>query len=152
LKNVKLNAKKRLAAQILKVGVNRVWMDPARAEDISTAITREDIKSLIKQGAIRAKPEHGTSRGRHRELAAKRKSGRRGGAGSRKGAKHARLGKKASWIQTVRPLRSRLRELKKEGIIGAREYRKLYRMVGGGVFRSRAHLETYLKEKGLLKV
>jgi large subunit ribosomal protein L19e len=148
---VKLNAKKRLAAQILKVGVNRVWVDPARAEDISTAITREDIRRLIKQGAIRAKPERGTSRSRHRGLAAKRKMGRRGGAGSRKGAKHARLGKKASWIQTVRPLRLRLRELKKEGVIGPREYRELYRMVKGGAFRSKAHLETHLKERGLLK-
>lgn len=148
---MKLNAKKRLAAQILKAGINRVWIDPTRAEDISVAITREDIRSLIRQGAIRAKPEHGTSRGRYRELAAKRKKGRRGGAGSRKGAKHARLGKKASWIQTVRPLRSRLRELKKEGIIEPREYRKLYRMVKGGAFKSKAHLEAHLKERGLLK-
>lgn len=148
---MKLNAKKRLAAQILKVGINRVWVDPTRAEDISVAITREDIRSLIRQGVIRAKPEHGTSRGRYRELAAKRKSGRRGGAGSRKGAKHARLSKKASWIQTVRPLRSRLCELKKEGIIEPREYRRLYRMVKGGAFKSRAHLEAHLKERGLLK-
>lgn len=148
---MKLNAKKRLAAQILKIGRNRVWVDPTRAEDISAAITREDIRRLIEQGAIRAKPERGISRGRFRKLAAKRKMGRRRGAGSRKGAKRARLLKKASWIQTVRPLRSRLRELKKEGIIGPREYRKLYRMVKGGAFKSKGHLEAHLKEQGLLK-
>jgi len=151
LKNVKLNAKKRLAAQILKVGINKVWIDPTRAEDVSVAITRDDIRRLIRQGAIRAKPEQGTSRGRHRKLAAKRRMGRRGGAGSRKSARHARLSKKASWIRTVRPLRSRLRELKKEGIIGSRDYRRLYSMVKGGAFKSRAHLETHLKERGLLK-
>lgn len=146
------SSKKRLAAQILKVGINRVWIDPTRAEDVSTAITREDIKRLIENGTIRAKPEHGTSRGRFRKLAVKRRMGRRGGAGSRKGAKRARLPKKANWIKTVRPLRLRLRELKKGGIIGPREYRRLYRMVKGGAFKSKGHLEAHLKERGLLKV
>ncbi len=148
---MKLNTKKKLAARILKAGVNRVWIDPARAEDVSTAITREDIKRLIGQGAIRAKQESGTSRGRYRARAAKRKMGRRGGAGSRKGAKHARLSKKDNWIKTVRPLRARLRQLRKEGTIGPRDYRRLYRMVKGGAFKSRAHLESHLKERGLLK-
>ncbi|MDI6642516.1 MAG: 50S ribosomal protein L19e [Candidatus Hodarchaeaceae archaeon] len=148
---MKLNLKKRLAAEILKVGVNRVWIDPTRAADVSVAITRQDIRDLISQGVIRAKPERGSSRGRFRERAVKRKKGRRRGVGSRKGAKHARLPKKASWIRTVRPLRFRLRELKKEGVIGPREYRRLYNMVRGGAFRSRAHLETYLRERGLLR-
>lgn len=148
---MKLDAKKRLAARILKVGVNRIWVDPARADDISTAITAEDIRRLIRQGAIRARPEEGTSRGRHREAVAKRKVGRRRGPGSRKGGRRARMGKKASWIRTVRPLRMRLRELKKEGKIGPREYRRLYRMVKGGMFKSRAHLEAHLRERGLLR-
>ncbi len=148
---MKLNAQKRLAAQILKVGINRVWVDPNRADDVSAAITRADIRRLIGQGVIRAKPEHGISRGRFRKLSAKRKMGRRRGAGSRKGAKRARLPKKANWIQTVRPLRLRLRKLKKEGVIGPREYRRLYLMVKGGAFKSKAHLEIHLKERGLLK-
>ncbi|MBC7219095.1 MAG: 50S ribosomal protein L19e, partial [Hadesarchaea archaeon] len=46
---MKLDTKKRLAAKILKVGVNRVWIDPSRLGDVSAAITREDIKRLIKQ-------------------------------------------------------------------------------------------------------
>ncbi|HID60763.1 MAG TPA: 50S ribosomal protein L19e [Hadesarchaea archaeon] len=148
---MELSEKRRLAAKILKAGVNRIWMDPNRAEDISTAITREDIRRLIKAGAIRAKPKRGSSRGRSRKLSLKRKMGRRKGPGSRKGAKHAKFRKKSKWIQTVRPLRSRLRELKKEGLIRPREYRQLYRMVKGGVFKSKAHLETHLKEKGILK-
>ncbi len=148
---MKLSEKKKLAARILKVGVNRVWIDPARTGDISAAITREDIRRLVKSGVIRAKPARGTSRGRARRLALKRKKGRRGGPGSRKGAKHARFREKSKWIQTVRPLRSRLRELKREGVLEPTEYRRLYRMVRGGVFKSKAHLETHLKEKGILK-
>lgn len=148
---MKLDMKKRLAADILKVGVNRVWIDPDRMADVSAAITREDIRRLIKQGAIRAKPETGISRGRLRKLKLKRKAGRRSGMGSRKGASGARTPRKASWIRTVRPLRAMLGELKKEGVIDKKEYQRLYRMVKGGSFRSKAHLNLYLKERGILK-
>jgi large subunit ribosomal protein L19e len=146
-----LSTQRRLAADILDVGVNRVWIDPARAADVSAAISREDIKRLIRQGAIEAKPELGISRGRFRRRAVKRKHGRRRGIGSRKGTRRARQPKKASWIRTVRPLRARLRELKRDGTIDKREYRRLYRMVKGGAFKSRIHLETHLRERGLLK-
>lgn len=148
---MKLNTQRRLAAGILGVGVNRVWIDSARIADVSAAISREDIKRLIRQGAIKARPELGISRGRFRQRAAKRKRGRRRGVGSRKGTRRARQPKKASWIRTVRPLRVRLRELKREGTIDRHEYRRLYRMVKGGAFRSKDHLETHLKERGLLK-
>ena len=38
-----LTTQKRLAASILKVGLNRVWIDPERMEEVSMAITRERI-------------------------------------------------------------------------------------------------------------
>ena len=34
-----LTTQKRLAADILKVGVNRVWIDPENIEEVSRAIT-----------------------------------------------------------------------------------------------------------------
>ncbi len=148
---MKLDKKKRLAADILGVGVNRVWVDPERSVDVSSAITRGDINGLIKQGVIRAKPEIGISRGRLRARAAKRKVGRRSGPGTRKGASGARTPQKANWIKTVRPLRAKLRQLRKDGVVGPGEYRKLYLMIKGGSFRSKAHLEAHLKEKGVLK-
>ncbi|MFH1821702.1 MAG: 50S ribosomal protein L19e [Methanobacteriota archaeon] len=148
---MKLDTKKRLAADILKAGVNRVWIDPTRSVDVSSAITRDDIKGLIKQGAIKVKPEIGISRGRLRVRLLKRKVGRRGGPGTRKGASGARTPKKANWIKTVRPLRVKLKQLRKEGTIGQGEYRKLYLMVKGGSFKSKAHLESHLKERGILK-
>ncbi|MGQ9788308.1 MAG: 50S ribosomal protein L19e [Candidatus Hadarchaeaceae archaeon] len=148
---MKLDMKKRLAAKIFKVGVNRIWIDPSHLTDVSAAITRADMKRLIKQGIIRAKPDSGISRGRLRKSNLKRRAGRRRGMGSRKGASGARTPRKTSWIKTVRPLRARLRELKKEGLLDRGEYRKLYRMVKGGSFRSKAHLNLYLKERGILK-
>lgn len=148
---MELSTQRRLAAELLSVGVNRVWIDPARVVDVSAAISREDVKRLIRQGVIGTKPERAISRGRFRERISKRERGRRRGVGSRKGARKARQPKKAVWIRTVRPLRSRLRELKREGVIDQREYRRLYRMVKGGAFKSRGHLETHLRERGLLK-
>lgn len=146
---MELKAQKRLAAKILGVGINRVWIDPARAADVEAAISRGDVRRLIHDGTIMARPERGVSRARARELAAKRKKGRRRGRGSRKGAAKARQPKKEAWIRTVRPLRARLRELRNNRTIDAKEYRRLYRMVKGGAFRSKAHLETYLKERGI---
>ena len=45
-----LTTQKRLAADILKVGVNRVWIDPENVEEVSRAITRERVKQLIDSG------------------------------------------------------------------------------------------------------
>ncbi|MGB9201751.1 50S ribosomal protein L19e, partial [Methanobacterium sp.] len=42
-----LTTQKRLAADILKVGVNKVWIDPETVEEVSRAITRESVKQLI---------------------------------------------------------------------------------------------------------
>jgi large subunit ribosomal protein L19e len=148
---VELKAQKRLAAKILGIGVNRVWIDPARAADVEAAISRADIRRLIHDGTIRARPELGVSRARARERAEKKRKGRRRGVGSRKGAAKAGQTKKEAWIRTVRPLRTRLRELRNKHTIDAKEYRRLYRMIKGGAFRSRAHLETYLKERGMLR-
>lgn len=148
---MKLNTQRRLAAKILGVGINRVWIDPTRIQDVSAAITRDDVQRFIRDGAIKARPERGISRARTRERLLKRRKGRRRGAGSRRGTAKARQPKKAAWIKTVRPLRSLLREYSDKGIIEAREYRRLYRMIKGGSFRSKAHLQTYLKERGILK-
>ena len=146
---MKLSTQRRLAAEVLGVGLNRVWIDPARTPDVAAAITREDVRRLIHQGAIKAKVELGVSRGRARERAMKRKKGRRRGPGSRRGAWGARLPRKRTWVKTVRPLRKMLGELKQKGSIDARQYRLLYRMVKGGTIKSKAHLTSYLKERGV---
>lgn len=146
-----LKMQKRVAADILDVGENRIWMDPDRSAEISTAITRDDVKSLIESGAIKEKPKKSTSRGRARKKQSQRKKGRQSGPGSRKGAKQGRKPRKKEWISKVRPLRRKLKELRDEGKIDSSLYRKLYRKVKGGAFRSKSHLETHLREKGMMK-
>jgi large subunit ribosomal protein L19e len=148
---MKLDSKKRLAADALGVGVNRIWIDPKRSVDVSSAITREDIRKLIRQGVIRAKQKAGISRGRTRVASSKRKLGRRRGHGSRKGTSEARSPGKGRWIRTVRPMRQMLSQLRKEGVLSRTDYRKIYRMVKGGAFKSRAHLEAHLRERGIIR-
>ena len=42
--------KKELIARMLNVGSNRVKFEPDKLDDIADSITREDIRSLIKNG------------------------------------------------------------------------------------------------------
>ncbi len=142
---------KRLASEILGVGVTRVWMDSEKLEEVSKAITRGDIRGLIEQGVIKRKPEDGISRGRARERAAKRVRGHRKGHGKRKGAIGARAPYKEQWMKRIRALRKRLRGLRDDGKITSNAYRKLYQKAKGGEFRSIAHLNAHLKSHGLVK-
>lgn len=146
-----LEMQKRLAADILGVGEERVWIDPDRIAEVSTAITRADVRQLVKDGAIKAKSKKSISSGRTRKRKEQRKKGRRSGPGTRKGAKQGRKSRKSEWIDKVRALRRKLRELRDEGVIDSSLYRDLYKKVKGGSFRSKSHLETYLKNKGILE-
>jgi len=67
-----LASQKRIAASVLKCGVNRVWFDPERQSDIEAAISRNDLRELIGEGVIKAHVVKGNSRGRARARMAKR--------------------------------------------------------------------------------
>ena len=140
-----LKSQRRLAAQVLKIGQNRVWIDPERADDVEAAITRDEVRRLIHQGTIKASPERGISRGRVRIIHEKKKKGRRSGPGSRTGSSHARVSKKQAWMRKIRALRNKLRTLKTKKMIAENSYQRLYRMAGSGRFESVADLERYMK-------
>jgi large subunit ribosomal protein L19e len=142
---------KRLAASELGIGESRVWInpDPEVSTEIADAITREDIRSQIEAGNIKALPKKGNSRARFRAIAAKRAYGHRKGAGSRKGAKGARSPRKERWMTKIRALRRRLRDLRESGQIDRHAYRLLYRKSKGGEYRNTAHLNAYIKAKSL---
>jgi large subunit ribosomal protein L19e len=146
-----LKNQRRIAAQMLKCGETRVWIDPNRTEDVADAITRSDVRTLISSGTIAARQKRGVSRGRANYLQTQKRKGRRTGQGSRKGRKHARKPSKERWQQTIRPIRSRLKELRDDGVIDTRTYRKYYLRAKGGVFKSRPHLDSHLRTEGILK-
>ncbi len=141
-----LKAQRRLAADVLDVGENRVWFDPDAQGEIAGAITREDIRELVAEGIIDAERPKGNSRGRARERAKKRAYGHRKGHGSRKGTAGARQSDKEQWQSRIRAQRRRLRELRDGGEIDRTTYRELYAMASGGEFDSVADLERYVAD------
>ena len=140
-----LRSQRRLAAQILKVGQNRVWINPERMDDVEAAITRDEVRKLIHEKVIVSLPEAGVSRSRAKMVREKKRMGRRKGAGSRTGSSHAKISKKGAWMSKIRSLRKRLRELKTARIITESTYRKVYAIAGSGRFESVAELERYLR-------
>ncbi|MBN2422501.1 50S ribosomal protein L19e [Candidatus Woesearchaeota archaeon] len=148
---MKLNVQKRLVANIIKGSKKRVKFDPLRLDEIKEAITKEDIKSLIKDNAIKVVSKRGVSKGRARKKQKQRKKGLRAGPGSRKGTKNARLKRKKIWVNKIRAQRALLKELEKKKLIPKKVYRELYVKSKGGFFRSKRHIKLYLTEQGLLK-
>ncbi len=147
-----LSNQRRIAANVLKIGVNRIWLDPEEKEGIADATTRNDIRDLLESGAIRAKPKKGVSRARARQRDEKRKYGHGGtGHGSRKGRKGARTPRKREWITKIRALRSRLKELRADGTLPPNVFCKVYRKAKGGEYKSVAHMNAYLMAQGHLK-
>ncbi len=70
-----LKTQRRIAAKILKVGINRVRFDPEMLTEIKEAITKSDIRSLIKKGAIMAMHYHSQSRFRVRKKLEQKRKG-----------------------------------------------------------------------------
>ncbi|MFH1210606.1 MAG: 50S ribosomal protein L19e [archaeon] len=145
-----LKTQKRIAAQVMKVGETRVWLDPNRLEEIKEAITKADVRSLVKDKAIQARPERGISRFRIRKHNTQKRKGRRKGQGSRQGSRRARLPRKLEWINKIRSQRAMLIKMRDDGIITRLTYRTVRRKAKGGYFRSRRHLQLYLEGANLL--
>jgi large subunit ribosomal protein L19e len=140
-----LTSQRRIAAQVLKIGRNRVWIDPARIDDVEGAITREDIKKLVHEKIITATPIQGVSRGRAKVIQAKKRKGRRKGPGSKSGTPRATISKKQAWMTKIRSLRRKLRDLKTTRVLTESNYRQLYMIAGSGRFASIAEMERYAK-------
>ena len=144
-----LKSQRRLAADIMKVGENRVWIDPERIDYVEAAITREEIKKLIHEKVVKSLPEKGISRARARVLKEKRKKGLRRGPGGKSGSARSKITKKQAWMSRIRPVRRRLRELKDSRAITENVYRKMYDMSESGAFQSKAELERYIRTHNL---
>ena len=144
---------RRMAAKILKCGINRVYMVPDREKlgEISEATTRGQVRQLITRGYIRKLKEKGVSRGRARAFHQQRVEGRRRGPGSRRGKAGARTNPKTRWISNQRAMRRVLRSLRNTGKLTTIQYRAYYRMAKGGQFHGRGHMLQQMEARGDLK-
>jgi len=130
-----LTGQRRLASEILGVGENKVWMDKHKLEDIKKAITRYDIKELIKEGTIKARIKKKVEK---KEEIKKKK---RRGTGSWR--KKVRL-RKRKYIFKIRKLRKYIEEIYAQKVISQIERKKLRVMARVGRLKSLRHLKEYL--------
>jgi len=136
---------KKLAARILKAGESKIWINPEMLAKVREAMTKEDLRALIKEGVVRKRHDQEQSRGRARVLIAKRRKGRKRGKGKRTGTKKARKEGKRTWIKNVRAQRRVLGELKQSGAKFKRPAREIYLMIKGNYFRGKNYIKQMVE-------
>lgn len=141
---------RRLAADILDCGNERVWIDDTMLDEVIEAITREEVRELINRGVIRKKPKEGNSRDRINYRKKQKSKGRRKGQGKRKGSKNARESSKDKWKKRIRSIRKELRNLRDNDHIGSTTYRKFYNKSKGGAFEDKSDMILHLKMEGYI--
>jgi len=134
---------KRLAADIFRVGVNRIRIKPEANKDAESAMTREDVRNLIKKGNVYKIPVQG-----HRQkLKTRKKSGK--SIGNRRGS--GTINQKKEWMSKLRAQRKFLKIIVKDGALPVGEKRAIYKKVKSGIFRNKKALLIYLKENKYIK-
>ena len=129
-----LSKKKKLAMRTLGVGKDRIAFVESRLSDIKEAITKQDIRDLIKDGAIIIKEVGGRK--------ADRKRSNRGPGNIRKITRVA----KKDYITITRKLRKHMAEMKKSGEMSKDAFKDIRKKIRNKVFRSKSHLREYLGE------
>lgn len=132
---------KRLAADILKVGKNRVRIKMEEYSKAMEALTREDVRGLIADGTVY----------KERYVGPRSKPPRKNkGTGKRKGKKYSRKSAKETWMEKLRAQRKYLEEMLESGEVAKKDKRKVYLKIKGGAFRGKKALRVYLTENGML--
>ncbi len=130
-----LSKKKILAARTLEVGKSRIIFIKERLSEIKDAITKQDIRDLYKEGAIKIKEIKG------RRKITKRKRSR--GIGKIKKRPNQ---KKRNYLILTRKLRKHLASLKDQGKISKEDLISLRKRIRNKQFKSKANLKENLKE------
>ncbi|MCY3976183.1 MAG: 50S ribosomal protein L19e [Thaumarchaeota archaeon] len=143
---VNLRTKKSLISRVTNVGVNRIKLNVEHLDEVTDAITRENVRGLITANKIKIIPTKGTSRLRSKiKKLQKNKRGIK--TGSKKGRSNARFNSKKKYVEKVRSLRYRLKVSKKHGDITNKVFWKIYKKIQGNRVRNNAHLRELLNEE-----
>jgi len=137
---------RRVAARVLGVGESRIIIKPEGAKKAEDALTADDVRALIREGTVFAERVKGVPRTRARILHAKKRKGRRGGAGSRRGARFAAVPQKELWKAKTRLQRRTIKELRANNRLKEGVYRKAYMMVKGNAWRSNSAMLAHFED------
>ena len=128
-----LSKKKALAAKVFSVGKSRIIFVKARLNEIKDAITKQDIRDLMGDGAILIRGVKG------------RKKVKR--TGSRKGPGNVKIKvntRKKDYIIMTRKLRRQVNGFKSQGKISKEESVDLRKKIRNKFFKSKNHLKEYV--------
>lgn len=139
---------KRIASELTERGVSAVRIKNDSIAEARKAITREDVRVLIKNGGIYTiKAKHNIS-AHSKVLREKRIKGRRRGMGRRKGTIAARGGL-LLYKKKIRGQRRLLKALKSENMIDNIRFKRYYALVKGGNFASKGSLLSHIRNDGV---
>ena len=146
---MQITNQQKMAAQILKCGVHRVWINPSYLDQVAQSVQKEDIREAIDNGWIKAKAIKGTSRVRALKIQEQKQKGRRKGQGKRSGSANARNPRKQRWMATIRAQRRILKDMREDGTLESSQYRHYYLKAKGGSYRSIAHMKSQMIVEGI---
>jgi large subunit ribosomal protein L19e len=139
----------RLAADILKCGKRKIWVDPERTKIVDEAATREQVRELIKDQTLVKKLDKYNSRGRARKYSAAMAKGRHTGPGKRRGTANARTNQRRLRMKKVRKMRTILKTMRSKGEITKEDFRRFYLQIKGNLFRDSVKMVDHISKKKL---
>jgi len=128
-----LSKKKLLAVRTLKVGKERIMFVQSRLAEMKEAITKQDIRDLVKDGAIVIKEIKGRTKNKKRKT-------RRSTGNIRKKIKT----RKKDYVALTKKLRVFVEHLEKSGKITKDEKKELRKRIRNKDFRSKANLKEHM--------
>ena len=131
-----LRNKKELAKKTLGVGKHRLVFSQEGLSEIKEAITKEDIKTLYKEGIISIKPVKG------RKKVVRRRTRRGPGKIKQKVNK-----RKENYVRTTRKLRAYLKELRSKNQVDHAMYKDIRKKIKMRFFKSKMYLQEYVKKE-----
>ena len=130
---MKLRSKKLMAARTLKVGKKRIHFSNSRLDEIKEAITKQDIRDLLRDKAIIIK-----------EIKGRRKNPNKTKKKSTGNVIKKVKTRKKDYVILTRKLRNFLKDMKQQNRISQEEIIRLRKKIRNKNFRSKAQLKEHI--------